>query len=206
MLITLKRIRKIIFFGYEFSSNDNIIYTASVPLKLGRVEVILSDTEKILYKLTKKCIKNESGIEVGHITRKVSKFLFGYTYYKFVLDKIEYIAYAIGFGKEGQFVTIYKDDVQVALIEVPVVIQNSKPCYSIYIKDIEDRMAVLLFSLVYDIIRFSNTDSVAYNSTLYNYTRTHNKELKSKYDSSFKINLLRSVELTKHESNIKHFD
>jgi len=125
---------------------------------------------------------------------------------RFVLDKIEYIAYAIGFGKEGQFVTIYKDDVQVALIEVPVVIQNNKPCYSIYIKAIEDLMAVLLFSLVYDIIRFSNTDSVAYNSTLYNYTRTSNKELKSKYDSSFKINLLRSVELTKHESNIKHFD
>ena len=95
--------------------------------------------------------------------------------------------YEIGLGKEGIKLPIYRDDTQVALIEKDLVVYDNKDTYEIIAIDEMSLEVSALFNLYYDFVKHGNYGEINYKSKERYYLYTMNKELKNKYDSTFKM-------------------
>lgn len=210
MIINLNQTRSNLNMEYEFINEYNLIYKSSIPMKFIGREVLFSNNKEALYKLgfslkdnlknglslgtnrgiTPYSIKNIEGVEVGSVELRRTKLLFGYQYYEINFESSLYRAYEIGLGKEGIVIPIYKDDMQIALIEKPTKVYDNKDTYTIYIEDGKYAIAVLLFSIYFDSVNFGHYNEVVYKTQSTTYTYTLNKELKSKYNPNFKDKII----------------
>lgn len=204
MIVQLNQTRVFFSAEYEFINSGDIIYTSSIPMKVFGVEIFFTGKNENLYKLifNRKernknifksrlkrnmkpfIIENMDGLEIGSISRHRTKNFFGYAYYEINFEGSIYLAYEVGRGKEGIAIPIYKDGIEVSLIEKPPVVIKNRDSYTIYTENSKDFIPVALFSLYFDSIRFGRNEEYAATSVTYTYS--YNKELLSKYNPEYK--------------------
>lgn len=193
---------------YECLNEDEVLYTAEIPLNFRGAKAQLFRNSEVLYtiksdkinyseewrkeKLPKRRlpynIYDANNNLVGSICRlKNTKFFNGYIYYELILNDTKYLMYEIGLGKEGIKLPIYRDDTQVALIEKDSVVYDNKDTYEIIAIDEMSLEVSALFNLYYDFVKHGNYGEINYKSKETYYLYTMNKELKNKYDSTFKM-------------------
>ena len=192
---------------YQCLNENEVLYTAEIPVNFRGLKAQVLRNSKVIYRInfdkidSLKKMKKDRLIEkiipyniydinnnlVGSISLRRTKFFNGYMYYELILNDVKYIMYEIGLGKEGIKVPIYKDDTQVALIEKDPVVYDNKDTYEIIAIDEKSLEVSTLFNLYYDFIRFGNYGEINYKTKKSYYLYTTKKELKSKYDSNFKM-------------------
>lgn len=127
-----------------------------------------------------------SGNIVGHMSRKRSKFWGGYFYFILELGGVEYQLYEVGLGKQGIKLPLYRNEMQVALIEKDITVYNNCDTYQIQFGDKTSLLVSTLLTLYYDNLRFGNHGEVVTNTKKSFYYLSTNKELKQKYNPDWR--------------------
>lgn len=137
-------------------------------------------------------ILGENGENYGRIEYRYSKgnIFKRYDYFWARLGTTEYQLYSVGLGKKGYEYPIYSGDLQIALIEKGNIVRDQKDNYDLYIASESDTLITALFALYMDTLIYGNRGKQVSQSYSESWTVTTNKELKSKYDPSFKERIL----------------
>lgn len=192
--------------SYQALQNEELLYSAEIPLNFLGLKSILYKNNRTLYSLsfdmigslsnvikTRKSERNlpynildENGEAVGDICLKRTKFFMGYSFFELRLKHTIYYIYQVGCGKKGIKITIYIGDNQIALIEKGTVTYDNKDIYEITSIDEYSAEIAVLFNIYYDFTRYGNSGEYVSKSKEISYVYTLNKELKSKYNPEFK--------------------
>ena len=192
--------------AYSLISDGVVKYHAEIPLNFKGSHAGFFEGDRLRYKLCFDRLESIKGLFkgrvaanmfpfsiwssddelVGHAYLKRSKAFFGYMYFEYVLNGKTFYAYEVGMGKQGIKIPIYDEDKQIALIEKGVVVYDNKDEYEIVGIDDYAIEVAALFNLYYDFVRFGRYGQVVYKSKEVSYLYTINKELKNKYDQTFK--------------------
>jgi len=131
------------------------------------------------------------GARIGYIFPDVfvqKKILFlsvGYDYFEYkFLDKT-YIAYEIGLGPNEHYICIYNSDNTVAIIHKNDIKKNYRDAYTIFLSDQSDLMAISVFAMYFDCIRYPDHGKITGESYVDDSYLTVQKELNEKYDPTF---------------------
>lgn len=198
------------FFSASFELRKDSAVIASAHLKNsiavdGAIEIIMADTGTYTMRLRYSkelgnIAKNdEDKIHipyeiydadqrvVGDIAQKqIKRGIFNRFEYFEMNDKTgTYQLYAIGLGKEGNKFPVYKDDIQIALIEKDCIVYNNLDEYRIYAIDEGISFVTFVFGLYIDVLMYGNRGEKMKESVQKTYNLTTNKELRSKYDPTF---------------------
>lgn len=106
-------------------------------------------------------------------------------------NKEEYQMYSIGLGKDGVACCLYKDDVQVGLIEKNGKVYNDLHNYEMYDRDGQYLHVLLLYCFYKYMLTCFNPYTKYTKSVSVSVSKTTDKELLAKYNPSFKEECLR---------------
>ena len=187
---------------WEVREKDYHIGKCSSPFEQGRfcVDVNLSGYKpmKLYYnpadttwgshlsdRLSFKVFREDE--KVGAIVGKTKKtgFLKAYAYYDFLLDGKQYYGYEVGFGREGLFLCVYREEKLIAIVEKSLRVVNFKDKYTAYVENPVDLNVVLLLSIYYDATAYGDVMEIAVASIKEKRVNTVQKELKEKFDQKF---------------------
>lgn len=128
-----------------------------------------------------------AGQRIGSIVgqNKKTGFLKGYPYYRIELMGEEYLAYEVGFGKDGLFLCIHKNGETVAIVSKELVTVNFRDNYTAYLLDPQYAQIAVLFTLYYDLTKYADFNEVAVHSRKEVRVKSRDQELIEKYDPSF---------------------
>lgn len=124
---------------------------------------------------------------IGHMvgrTRKVG-FLKAYAYYEYLHKGQMYYGYEVGFGKNGLYLCVYREDQLIAIVDKQLRVVNFKDVYTAYIENAEDIEIVIPFVIYYDATAYGDVMEVAVMSVREKRVNTIQKELIEKYDANF---------------------
>jgi hypothetical protein len=208
MIISLIQRRSDIKYEYELIHKGNTICNSYIPITLFGREINFVINGNLVYKI-ESCltddikrifnyypvyksylIKDGNDLVCGYIAIKQSSFWFGYLYYEVMLNGGIYTVYEVGRGKEGLFLTIFQNKMQVAQIEKDILVKDYKDTYTIYLNRDTDMTPIILFNVLYDAIRWGNRGKYGYKSTKYNYVYTKNKFVNGTYNPNFKNGIM----------------
>lgn len=198
------------FFSASFELRKNAAVIASAHLKNsiaidGTIEITMEDTGTYMMRLRySKELGNiarndEDRIHIpyeiydadqhmiGDIAQKqIKRGIFNrFEFFEMNYQNCTYQLYAIGLGKEGNKFPIYKDDIQIALIEKDCIVYNNLDEYRIYAIDDSSSFITFVFGLYIDVLMYGNRGEKMKESVQKTYNLSTNKELKSKYDPAF---------------------
>ena len=187
---------------WKIQNGDEQVALAHSPFEKGCFQVFLkyqnglsqrlyynpSDTtwgSKIADRLSFKLFEKDD--KIGHLVGKTKKtgFLKAYAYYEYVHKGQCYYGYEVGFGKDGLYLCVYKDDRLIAIVDKQLRVVNFKDVYTAYIENDEDIEVVIPFVIYYDVTAYGDVMEIAVMSVHEKRVNTIQKELIEKYDASF---------------------
>jgi len=113
-----------------------------------------------------------------------------YEYFEIDFYGTRYQLYLVPLGKLGHKYPIYKDDVQVSLIEKGNVVYNNMDEYQIYAKEFDTIEISMLLCLYLDLMVYGSLGVVVTKGFTKSYSLTTLKALKDKYDPLFKDSVI----------------
>lgn len=179
------------------------VATAICPFEKGQLNIVIDYFDKdkfslsynpnaatigasLLDRLSFKLIHNEEvvGSIVGK-TQKVKGFLQSYPYRIMSFQDANYYLYEVGFGNDGLYLCIYKEDQLIATAEKDLKVINFQDHYTIYALNEEDLKIIMPLIMHYDITAHGDMMEIAVRSVKKKKVNTIQKELIAKYDSEF---------------------
>jgi len=181
------------------STNNNFTYGGTWEyFVLDKLKYSLVYNNHVLLSNMKKKVKDKiyEKYEITNANNEVIGQIYNKTTDGNIFKRFEYFygtkyqLYLVALGKEGDKYPIYKDNVQVSLIEKGNVVYNNLDEYQIYAKDFDTIEMSILFCLYLDLMEYDHLGEVVKDYVSKSYTLTFLKELKSKYDPSFKDSVM----------------
>lgn len=174
-------------FGGTVSFNsfiDKSVYSLcySPALSLGNVKRNTDEKKYVPYSI----MQGEN--QIGLICRKYAgRGLKKYEYFSVDINGNSFDVFEIGMGKEGIKYPVYSNNLQVALIEKDCEVRNNLDEYNICCADEFSALISYIVSLYIDMMFFAARGQQVSSSFSKTYSKTTNKELKSKYNPAFKF-------------------
>lgn len=116
---------------------------------------------------------------------KAVGFLRSYPYYEFSFNHGLYYGYEVGFGSQGLYLCIYKDNQLIAIVDKALRVINYKDSYTAYLLDEQYAKAVIALVVYYDVVAYGDLMQIALLSVKERRVNTVQKELIAKYDPAF---------------------
>lgn len=179
------------------------IATVVCPFEKGRLNITFDYMDKdryclffnpyntsfrtsLLDRLSFKLIHNEGvvGSIVGK-TQKVKGFLQSYPYRVMNFQNINYYLYEVGFGSNGLYLCIYKENELIAIAEKDLKVVNFRDHYTVYLLNYNNFKVIMPLLIHYDITEHGDMMEVAVRSVKMKKVNTVQKELIAKYDPTF---------------------
>lgn len=203
MIVSMKQEKTNFDLQYRFQSGECMLCSAAAPFERGNLTTTLrfSDgTEQRLYfnpadtrwggglhdRLSFKIL--EDGKKIGFLvgaTQKDGRLFGGYPYYQIDYRENAYEAYAVGLGKGGIFLCLYRDGRLLATVEKDQVVYNYQDTYTLYVDHEEDFPLTALAVLYYDLTCYGDLTELSVRSVKKYVLNTVQKELLAKYDPDF---------------------
>lgn len=184
-------------------SGEKTIATAISPLEKGHLNIVIDyldgsqqrlhynpneheKEESIIDKLSFKIFQDEKlvGAIVGK-NKRVKGFLQSYPYRVMTIHETNYFLYEVGFGSEGLYLCIYKENELITIVEKELRVVNYKDRYTAYCYDQIELELIMPLILYYDITVYGNIMNSSVRSVQWKRVYTIQKELISKYDPTF---------------------
>jgi hypothetical protein len=205
MVIGMKRIQSSTAADYIFSlENDPTLYNARIKLGTNSPDIDLIRKEEQILSLSSdevpsdmmsifgrekilSYIKKPNGDICGEVSLKVARKLMAR--YKYI--QINYNAelincYEVRMGKEEVFICLYLGNVQIAMIEKSSVVHENTEYSKIYIKNDKYIEIVCLYAVYYEYLTLISNNELLSKARREKCELTQNRELKSKYNPTFK--------------------
>ncbi len=145
--------------------------------------------DRLSFKLFK---ENELLGSIVFENKKIKGFLKSYGYRILRIENDIYNLYEVGFGKDGLFLCIYKNDELVAIAEKNLKVINYKDIYKVY-SLIDDLSGIVPLLLHYDVTAYGDLMEISLHSTKKKFVKTPQEELRAKFDPTF-IPKIKSME------------
>lgn len=179
------------------------IATAICPFEKGQLNIAIDYFDKdrfclsynpndtsfgtsLLNRLSFKLIHSEKvvGSIVGK-NQKVKGFLQSYPYRVMNFQDANYYLYEVGFGNDGLYLCIYKENQLIAIAEKDLKVVNFQDHYTVYALNEDDLKIIMPLIMHYDITAHGDMMEIAVRSVKKKKVNTIQKELITKYDSTF---------------------
>jgi hypothetical protein len=203
MIVSMKQEKTNFDLQYRFQSGERTLCVAAAPFERGNLTTTLrfSDgTEQQLYfnpadtrwggglhdRLSFKILEN--GEKIGFLvgaTQKTGRLFGGYPYYQVDYREKAYEAYAVGLGKDGIFLCLYRDGRVLSVTEKDLIVHNYQDTYTLYLDREEDFPLTALAVLYYDLTCYGDLMELSVRSVKKYSLHTVQKELLAKYDPDF---------------------
>lgn len=113
-------------------------------------------------------------------------FLQSYWRLELNLDGVKYTLYEVGFGHDGLYLCIYKEDKElVAIVDKQLRVIDFQDKYTVYSDSEEHSKYIMYLVLHYDITKYGDVGQRAMHSDKKKIVNTISKEAKAKYDPDF---------------------
>ena len=191
---------------YELIFQDKVIYTAQMPVNLAGYPIRILKNGETYGALRRNSLENmknvarslsnaelgifdiciPAGSVRGKIYRRWIRKFNSYYMTGMELDGVHLDMYEVGLGKKGIKLPVFRDGVQIALIEKDSVTRDNCDSYTILFSTLPQLLAAFFLALYYDLAVFSNAREVSVKSKKTYYFLTTNREVKSKYDPDWR--------------------
>ena len=182
---------------------EKSIVTAICPFEKGQLNIMLDYLDKdkfclsynpnvsslgtsLIDRLSFKLMHNEEivGTIVGK-NQKAKGFLQSYPYRVMNYKGVNYYLYEVGFGNDGLYLCIYKEDQLIAIAEKDLEIVNYRDHYTVYALNEEDLKIIMPLVMHYDVTAYGDVMEIAVHSVKKKKVKTIQKELIAKYNPEF---------------------
>lgn len=183
--------------------NKKSLATAISPFEKGQLNIIIdyneekkqrlyynpNDVERgasFVERMTFKLFEGERkiGTIVGK-NQKVKGFLQSYPYRVMDFEGDNYFLYEVGFGNDGLYLCIYKENELIAIADKDLKVVNFQDKYTVYALDNSHMTKIMPLIMHYDITAHGDMMEISIRSVKRKKVNTVQKELIAKYDSTF---------------------